>query len=127
VPDPSEPATFLRSRLNHSLAGAPRHRELREYYGRWLALRRGHPALGAGGKDRARAEMDATNSVLTLVRPALEGPGVRLIANLTNTARGFTPPVDWRILLDSEESRFAGGGTSRPLAPYQAVLYEVPR
>src|SRR5207244_2862263 len=24
VPDPSEPATFLRSRLNHSLAGAPR-------------------------------------------------------------------------------------------------------
>src|SRR5439155_10096018 len=83
VPDPSEPATFLRSRLNHSLAGAPRHRELREYYRRWLALRRSHPVLGSGGKDRARAELDATGSVLTLVRQGAGGAGVRLVANLT--------------------------------------------
>jgi len=128
VPDPSEPATFLRSRLNHSLAGAPRHRELREYYRRWLALRRSHPALGAGGKDRARAELDATGSVLTLVRQGPEAAGVRLVANLTNTARGFTPPSsDWRVLMDSEDSRFAGTPTARPLAPYQAILYEVTR
>ena len=58
-PDPGRSATFLRSRLNHSLAGAPRHRELREYYRRWLALRRSHPALGARGKERARCEIDA--------------------------------------------------------------------
>jgi maltooligosyltrehalose trehalohydrolase len=128
VPDPSEPATFVRSRLNHSLAGAPRHRELREYYRRWLALRRSHPALGARGKDRARAELDATGSMLTLVRPAADGAGVRLVANLTNAARGFTPPSnDWRVLLDSEDSRFAGSATTKPLAPYQAILYEVTR
>ena len=128
VPDPSEPATFLRSRLNHSLAGAPRHRELREYYRRWLALRRSHPALGAGGKDRARAELDATGSVLTLARPGADGAGVRLVANLTNEARGFAPPSnDWRVLLDSEDSRFAGSATTKPLAPYQAILYEVTR
>jgi len=128
VPDPSEPATFLRSRLNHSLAGAPRHRELREYYRRWLALRRSHPALGAGGKDRARAELDATNSVLTLARPTADGPGVRLVANLTNVVRSFTPPsADWRVLLDSEDARFAGSAISKPLAAYQAVLYEVLR
>src|ERR1051325_6582073 len=47
LPDPGAPATFLRSRLNHALASAPRHRELREYYRRWLALRTEHPALGA--------------------------------------------------------------------------------
>jgi maltooligosyltrehalose trehalohydrolase len=129
VPDPSEPATFLRSRLNHSLAGAPRHRELREYYRRWLELRRSHPSLGAGGKDRARAELDATGSVLTLSRPAPDGPGsVCLVANLTNTARGFAPPsADWRVLLDSEEPRFAGSATSKPLVAYQAILYEVTR
>jgi len=128
VPDPSEPATFLRSRLNHPLAGAPRHRELREYYRRWLAVRRSHPALGAGGKDRARAELDATGSVLTLVRQGPEAAGVRLIVNLTNAARPFAPPSsDWRVLLDSEDTRFAGSGTTKPLAPYQAILYEVPR
>ncbi len=128
VPDPSEPATFLRSRLNHSLAGAPRHRELRDYYRRWLALRRSHPALGAGGKARAQAELDATGSVLTLVRQGPEAAGVRLVANLTSTARGFAPASsDWRVLLDSEDARFAGTPTARPLAPYQAILYEVTR
>ena len=128
VPDPSEPATFVRSRLNHSLAGAPRHRELREYYRRWLALRRSHPALGAGGKDGAHAELDATGSVLTLVRRGPEAASVRLVANLTNEARGFAPPSpDWHVLLDSEDPRFAGSATTKPLAPYQAIVYEVTR
>jgi maltooligosyltrehalose trehalohydrolase len=126
VPDPSEPATFLRSRLNHSLAGAPRHRELREYYRRWLALRRSHAALGSGGKDRARAELDATGSVLTLVRQGPGGTGVRLVANLTNAPRPFAPPsAEWRVLLDSEDARFAGSAANRPLAPYHAIVYEV--
>ena len=44
--DPNAPNTFVSSRLNHSLAGAPRHRGLREYYKHWLTLRRTHPALG---------------------------------------------------------------------------------
>ena len=31
------------------------------------------------------------------------------------------------MLIDSEDKRFAGSGTPRPLAPYQAILYEVGR
>jgi maltooligosyltrehalose trehalohydrolase len=124
IPDPSEPATFLRSRLSHALAGAPRHRELRDYYGQWLRLRRSHPALGAGGKTRAQCEVDPTGSVLTLSRPGPDGAIVRLMANLTATARPVTPPADSRVLLDSEDKRFAGSAPTRPLAPYQAVLYE---
>ena len=127
VPDPSEPATFLRSRLNHPLAGAPRHRELREYYRRWLTLRREHPALGAVGKERARAELDPTGSVLTLIRQGPDAAGIRLVANLTATPQAIAPAADWRVLIDSEDTRFAGGGTTRPLAAYQAVLYEVTR
>ena len=128
IPDPSEPATFLRSRLSHPLAGAPRHRELRDYYRQWLNLRRSHPALGAPGKDRTRCDIDATNSVLTLSRPGPTGTGVWLVANLTASPSPFAPPAtDWRVLLDSEDKRFAGSGTGRPLAPYQAVLYEVGR
>ena len=127
-PDPGKSATFLRSRLNHSLAGAPRHRELREYYRHWLTLRRTHPALGARGKERARCEIDDSGSVLTLTREAPDGMRVCLVANLTNTARPFAPPSsEWRDLLNSEDPRFSGGGMGRPLAPYQAVLYEVSR
>src|SRR5438552_10097221 len=111
VPDPSEPATFLRSRLNHPLAGAPRHRELREYYRHWLTLRRTHPALGALGKERARAELDATASVLTLVRQGPDAAGIRLVANLMATPQAIVPAADWRVLVDSEDPRFAGGGT----------------
>jgi maltooligosyltrehalose trehalohydrolase len=125
LPDPGDPATFVRSRLSHTLASAPRHRELRDYYRRWLALRRSHPALGARGKSRTRAEVDADGAVLTLARDAERGPGVRLVANLTGEARSFTPPTGWRVLLDSDDARFAGRGRP-PLTPHQAVLYEVP-
>jgi maltooligosyltrehalose trehalohydrolase len=126
VPDPGEPATFVRSRLNHPLAGAPRHRELYQYYRRWLALRRTHPALGARGKERAQAAIDAKGTMLTLSRDAESGPGVRLIANLTTEARPApTVPADWRLLLNSDDPRFAG--QARPaLAPFHVLLYETP-
>ncbi|PYO50509.1 MAG: malto-oligosyltrehalose trehalohydrolase, partial [Candidatus Rokuibacteriota bacterium] len=126
VPDPGEPATFVRSRLNHPLAGAPRHRELYQYYRRWLALRRTHPALGARGKERAQAAIDAKGTMLTLSRDAKSGPGLRLIANLTNEARPApTVPADWRLLLNSDDPRFAG--QARPaLAPFHVLLYETP-
>jgi maltooligosyltrehalose trehalohydrolase len=124
IPDPSEPATYLRSRLSHALAGAPRHRELYQYYRQWLALRRSHPALGARGKPLARCELDEAGAVLTLTRPGPDGTGVRLLANLTATAQPLASPPAGRVLLDSEDRRFAGAGGARPLAPYQAVLYE---
>jgi len=126
IADPSEPATFLRSRLSHPLAGAPRHRELRDYYRQWLSLRRSHPALGALGKERTRCEVDAAGNVLTLSRRGPAAAGVRLIANLTATPQPFTPPsAEWRVLIDSEDTRYAGSGTVRPLVAYQAVLYDV--
>ncbi len=124
VPDPGDPATFVRSRLNHQLANAPRHRELHQYYRRWLELRRAHPALGARGKERTRAEFDASGAVLTVTREAASGPGIRLVANLTGEARPFKPPAGWRVVLDSDESQFAGRARD-PLGPHQAVLYEV--
>jgi maltooligosyltrehalose trehalohydrolase len=127
VPDPGEPATFVRSRLNHPLAGAPRHRELYQYYRRWLELRRTHPALGTRGKERSRATVDPKGTLLTLVRDAESGAGVRLFANLTNeTQPAPAIPADWRVLIDSDDRRFAGHG--RPaLAPYHLLLYEAPR
>jgi maltooligosyltrehalose trehalohydrolase len=124
IPDPGDPATFVRSRLSHQLANAPRHRELQQFYQQWLSLRRSHPALGARGKTRTLADLDAAGAVLTVTREAKSGPGVRLVANLTADVRPFKPPVGWRVLLDSEDVRFAGRSRD-PLGPHQAVLYEV--
>ncbi len=126
VPDPGDPATFVRSRLNHALAGAPRHRELRRYYRRWLALRRQHPALGARGKPRTRASLDPSGSVLTVERTAAAGPGVCLVANLTGQVRPVGDlPSRAALLLDSADPEFGGTGWAAPLGPWQALLYEV--
>jgi maltooligosyltrehalose trehalohydrolase len=126
VPDPGEPSTFVRSRLNHSLALAPRHRELRDFYSHWLALRRTHPALGTRGKERTRAALDASSSVLTVDRAGPNGERVRLYANLLGE-RGPAPDLaGWRVLIDSADSRWAGPG-ARPLAPWHALLVEATR
>ncbi len=129
IPDPGDPSTFERSRLNHSLAGVPGHHELREYYRHWLALRRSHPALGTGNKPATRADLDPTGDTLTVRRAAASGAEVRLVANLTGAPRSWgEADVDWKLLLDSNEIRFGGTGpTPTPLGPYQVVLYELLR
>jgi maltooligosyltrehalose trehalohydrolase len=121
IPDPGAPATFVRSRLSHSLASAPRHRELREYYRHWLALRRLHPALGSQHKERATCTIDG-EGVLVLTRGAPSGAGVRVVANLTAHKQN-APAGGGRVVLDSEDPRF-GGRIQRPLAPYQLLVYD---
>jgi len=127
IPDPGDPATFVRSRLNHPLASAPRHRELREYYKRWLTERRTHPALGAQGKAGTRVSRDESGAVLAVTRLVRSGPRLEFRANLTASPQA-APPVkaDWRLILDSADARFGGPGRGRPLLPFQALLYEVP-
>jgi maltooligosyltrehalose trehalohydrolase len=125
IPDPDAPATFVASRLNPALAGAPRHRELLQYYRRWLRLRRSHPALGAAGKERTRATLDTAGQVLTVRRSAAGGAGVVLVANLTAEARPTAAPAGARRLLDSADPAFGGPGATVPLAPYQVLLHEV--
>src|SRR5207244_3913008 len=109
IPDPGAPATFVASQLNHALAAAPRHRALREYYRRWLALRRGHPALGARNKNLTRVALDA--AVLTVTRATPAGEEIRLIANLGADPCGWSlPDTAWRLLIVT-------GFTVRPEMP----------
>jgi maltooligosyltrehalose trehalohydrolase len=124
IPDPDAPSTFVASRLNHSLAGAPRHRELLHYYRRWLELRRSHPALGAEGKDRTRVALDPAGEVLTVRRSAASGAAIVLTANLTAEARPMDVPGGVRRLLDSAHPAFGGPGTPAPLGPHQVLLDE---
>src|SRR5881296_2090023 len=128
IADPNAPNTFVSSRLNHSLAGAPRHRGLREYYRRWLTLRRTHPTLGTGDKELARTTWDAATGVLTVTRASTSGDELKLVANLTPKTQALTLEAPaWRVLLDSDAESFGGTGVAEPLAPYQCLLYEASR
>ena len=128
ISDPNAPNTFVSSRLNHSLAGAPRHRGLREYYRRWLTLRRTHPTLGTGDKELARTTWDAATGVLTVTRASTSGDELKLVANLTPKTQALTLEAPaWRVLLDSDAESFGGTGVAEPLAPYQWLLYEARR
>jgi maltooligosyltrehalose trehalohydrolase len=140
VPDPGDPATFVRSRLSHSLRKAPRHRELLSYYRRWIELRKKHPALGTRGKAETLCELGSKGTTLTVSRRGPGGERIVLAANLTADSQEWTPPGrEWRVLLDSSSADFAGppDGRGRPngphtpgirgapfLLPYQALLYE---
>ncbi|HVR70009.1 MAG TPA: malto-oligosyltrehalose trehalohydrolase [Vicinamibacteria bacterium] len=50
VPDPQDPATFERARLDWSEKDREPHRRLLAWHHRLVALRRRHPALGATGR-----------------------------------------------------------------------------
>ena len=128
ISDPNAPNTFVSSRLNHSLAGAPRHRGLREFYRRWLTLRRTHPALGTRHKQLTQVSREADGAVLVVTRATPDGDEVKLVANLTSKTQALTLEApDWRVLIDSDAETFAGTNTAVPLAPYQCLLYEARR
>ncbi|MGH7312861.1 MAG: DUF3459 domain-containing protein, partial [Candidatus Rokuibacteriota bacterium] len=131
VPDPGDPATFVRSRLNHSLVTAPRRRALREYYRTWLALRRSHPALGAANKQLVQAGLEPDNTVLSLTRSTPSGQTVYLAANLTAERQPWASEPSWRLLLDSADPRFGGaspqGRALAHLGAFQVLLYELAR
>ncbi len=54
VPDPQDPATFGRSRLDWSEAAGSPHREMLAWYRRLIQLRRDYPELADGRRERVR-------------------------------------------------------------------------
>jgi maltooligosyltrehalose trehalohydrolase len=118
-PDPQDPGTREQSVLHWELRGQGRHRQLLGLYSELLALRRRHPALGAG--EEAGGEEDGLRTaisagVLTLHRraggeEALVILGFRPAPQLVEL--GF-PPGLWRLLLDSSEERWGGRGPGLP-------------
>jgi maltooligosyltrehalose trehalohydrolase len=85
VPDPQDPATFRRSKLDWTEA----HGDLLDWHKALIALRRNEPGL----RDGSFAEASVDGDVLTVVRP-----GVEVVANL---ARGPVPR-DGDVLLAAE-------------------------
>lgn len=68
VPDPEDPATFERSRLDWEERDRPRHRELLDWYRELIALRRAFPELTDGRLDRVDVRCDERDEWLVVTR-----------------------------------------------------------
>jgi maltooligosyltrehalose trehalohydrolase len=88
VPDPNDPASFQRSKLDWSRAGGP----IQRLWQALLRLRREVPALGNCRRDLASATADPQRRLLTLERADPSGSRALVVANLG--AHAQPPPVD---------------------------------
>ncbi|HWH35612.1 MAG TPA: malto-oligosyltrehalose trehalohydrolase [Acidimicrobiales bacterium] len=77
VPDPQDPATFERSKLDWEEPGRSPHAEMLDWYRTLIELRRSTPGLGDGRLDRVRVRVDEEAGWLVVERGQL-----RVAANL---------------------------------------------
>ena len=95
VPDPQDPATFRRSKLDWDERSRGHHREMLDWYRALVALRRGTPALLDGRRDAVVTRVDEEAGTLAVER----GP-VTVAVNLG--AHGRELDVEGRVALASE-------------------------
>ena len=108
VPDPQDPATFERSRLDWAQASTPEGVARRELWRQLLRLRREVSALGNGRCDLVDV-LTVDDEHLALVRRDLDGSGVLVLANLSADDWHLSmPDARWRLLLDTGRGHDAG-------------------
>jgi len=126
-PDPQAEETFLRSKLDHRLRDEKRHAVLLEFYRELIRLRTETPALALPSKDHFEIGGLEEEKVLKVRRWAPDDEVVILIclAGAPVTLTEPFPEGRWRSLLDSEEPRWMGqGSTAYPaLHPRSVVVY----
>jgi maltooligosyltrehalose trehalohydrolase len=101
VPNPQDPATFERSKLDWAELAQPRHAELLEWYRALIRLRRDKvevPRESAADSARPQVEFDADAAWLRFVHN-----GVLAVFNLSERdQRVPMPEGDWRLALRSD-------------------------
>ncbi|HZS40529.1 MAG TPA: malto-oligosyltrehalose trehalohydrolase [Polyangia bacterium] len=111
VPDPQEPSTFERSRIDLGLGERGRHAGVRRFYRALLALKRERASLRV--LDRARVEARADDAAaLLMMRRWSDGDETLVAANLGRAIARATAPAPrrqpWRLLLDGGAAEFGG-------------------
>ncbi|CAB4690613.1 MAG: malto-oligosyltrehalose trehalohydrolase [Actinobacteria bacterium] len=87
VPDPQDPATFERSRLDWSEAESGRGARMLQVYRDLAALRRSWPQLTDPSFERTSCEVDEAARLLVLDRGDL-----RIVVNMADTATSYAAP-----------------------------------
>ena len=111
VPDPQDPATFSRSRLDWDELSGGRHAALLDWYRELIALRRHMPALGDPRLEHVRTAYDQEACWLTVQRGE-----VMVAANLGTDAWTF-PAGPAAQLLAASDPRVCSTATGMVLPP----------
>ena len=115
IPDPQAEETFRRSLLNRQLLQVPRHAALWDFYRELIRLRKAVPALSH--LDKQQMEVLACEATPTLVVRRWEGDSQVLSVyhfGDAGTWTGSLPAGRWRVLLDSADAQWLGGGSRVP-------------
>ena len=95
VPDPNDPGTFERSKLDWSRAGGP----VLDLWRDLLRLRREVPALGNCRRDLATSRADVRRRLVTLERTDPSGSRALVVANLGDRPQPLPDPDTLRLRL----------------------------
>ncbi|WP_437736520.1 malto-oligosyltrehalose trehalohydrolase [Sorangium sp. So ce1335] len=132
VPDPQDPRTFQRSKLDWSERQRPEHAGVLAWYRELLGLRAAHPALRRRGRGDFSAEAISDNAV-RIERRGGETTVIALVA-LRGALDVDLGRPEARALAFSEEPRFGGAAQRIPLERGRAafegpavLIVEVPR
>jgi maltooligosyltrehalose trehalohydrolase len=126
VPDPQSPATFIRSKLNHSLRQQGRHKVLWGLYQELINLRKTHPSFA--DLDGAAIEVTTFGDCLA-VRRSYANSSLTMICNFGDEMDLYDAPVfseGWHKVLDSAESKWMGPGASIPKTMSNASASQLP-
>ena len=106
IPDPQDPQTYLRSRLDWAELGRPPHTELLEWHRSLLALRRRLPDLADGRMDQVEARVGVDGITLSLRRGVVE-----VLVNLGDQPFTFEVGAGARIELQSDPGAELSGAS----------------
>lgn len=132
APDPQDPQTFARCKLNSELRKEGRHRQLFAYYQELIRLRKRFRQADSSVEPR-KVTMPS-DGLVTLERELEEGRAV-VVFNFDQEVAELTLPnsaANWQKILDSSESRWGGSQETSPsatgsgyqLAPQSAAVFQ---
>lgn len=113
VPDPQEPATFERSKLQRALREQPQHAALQEYYRELLRLRRSIPALATLDREGMDVQVREEHRSIIVHRQVRDSRICLILCFAAQAQRiplGLEPGT-WSVRLDSEAERWNGQGS----------------
>jgi maltooligosyltrehalose trehalohydrolase len=136
APDPQDPATYERSKIDRARRERPGHREMARLTHDLLEWRARLPALRESRRANVSVDVDERKRLLCLRR---EGPGkneqVLAMCSFSSEPEvwsGYIPEGRWQLILDAQEEPYRsgdahdivrGGFVELRLPPYAARLY----
>lgn len=114
-PDPESEEMFLRSKLNHALAGRGRHKALRDFYAELIRLRKALPALALLNKRNVDAAVCERRGLLWLRRWNLGEEALAIFHFGGGEVEAEAPEGCWRKVLYSADEEWGGEGGRVPV------------